>query len=52
MNNIKTFENFNNKDNDIESVENYIDFVYDLNIQVSNNAKKELIILYKLELLI
>ena len=40
MNNIKTFENFNNKDiftyiknNDIKSVKNYIDSGYDLNIQ-------------------
>ena len=39
MNNIKTFENFNNKDiftyienNDIESVKNYINSGYDLNI--------------------
>ena len=40
MNNIKTFENFNNQDiftyiknNDIKSVKNYIDSGYDLNIQ-------------------
>jgi ankyrin repeat protein len=40
MNNIKTFENFNNKDiftyiknNDIKSVKNYIDSGYDLNIK-------------------
>ena len=40
MNNIKTFENFNNQDifkyvknNDIESVKNYINSGYDLNIQ-------------------
>ena len=40
MNNIKTFENFNNKDiftyianNDIKSVKNYIDAGYDLNIK-------------------
>ena len=40
MNNIKTFENFNNRDifdyirtDDIESVKNYIDSGYDLNIQ-------------------
>ena len=40
MNTIKTFENFNNQDiftyiytNDIESVKNYINFGYDLNIQ-------------------
>ena len=40
MNNIKTFENFNNKyifyyivNNDIQSVKNYIDSGYDLNIQ-------------------
>ncbi len=43
MNNIKTFENFNNQDiftyiknNDIESVKNYIDSGYDLNIQNNN----------------
>ena len=40
MNNIKTFENFNNQDifayirnDDIESIKNYIDSGYDLNIQ-------------------
>ena len=40
MNNIKTFENFNNQDiftyirnNDIKSVKNYINSGYDLNIQ-------------------
>ena len=40
MNNIKTFENFNNqniftyiKNNDIQSVKNYINYGYDLNIQ-------------------
>ena len=40
MNNIKTFENFNNQDiftyiknNDIESVKNYINYGYDLNKQ-------------------
>ena len=40
MNNIKTFENFNNQDiftylknNDIQSIKNYIDSGYDLNIQ-------------------
>ena len=40
MNNIKTFENFNNKDiftyienNDIKSVENYINSGADLNIK-------------------
>ena len=40
MNNIKTFENFNNKDiltyienNDIQSVKNYIDAGYDINKQ-------------------
>ena len=40
MNNIKTFENFNNQDiftyiknNDIQSVKNYIDAGYDLNIK-------------------
>ncbi len=40
MNNIKTFENFNNqdiftyiKDNDIQSVKNYINSGYDLNIK-------------------
>ncbi len=42
MNNIKTFENFNNQDiftylknNDIQSIKNYIDSGYDLNIQIS-----------------
>ena len=40
MNNIKTFENFNNKDifeyiknGDIQSIKNYIDYGYDLNIK-------------------
>ena len=40
MNNIKNFENFNKKDifkyiyiNDIQSVKNYIDSGYDLNLQ-------------------
>ena len=43
MNNIKTFENFNDQDiftyvnnNDIESIKNYIDSGYDLNIQNNN----------------
>ena len=43
MNNIKTFENFNNQDiftyiknNDIQSVKNYIDAGYDLNTQDDN----------------
>ena len=43
MNNIKTFENFNNKDiftyiknNDIKLIENYINSGYDLNIQNIN----------------
>ena len=43
MNNIKTFENFNNQDiftyilnNDIKSVKNYIDSGYDLNVQDNN----------------
>ena len=50
MNNIKTFENFNNqdiftyiKDDDIESIKNYIDSGYDLNIQ-NNNGNTALII--------
>ena len=40
MNNIKTFENFNNQDiftyiknNDIQSVKNYIDYGHDLNVE-------------------
>ena len=44
MKNIKTFENFNKKnifqyifDNDIQSVKNYIDSGYDLNILKINN---------------
>ena len=43
MNNIKNFENFNKKDifkyiyiNDIQSVKNYIDSGYDLNMQNVN----------------
>ena len=43
MNNIKTFENFNNQDiftylknNDIQSIKNYIDSGYDLNSQNSD----------------
>ena len=43
MNNIKTFDNFNSKDifkyignDDIESVKNYIDSGYDLNMQNVN----------------
>ena len=45
MDNIKTFENFNNQDiflsiknNDIESVKNYIDSGYDLNIKNDDGA--------------
>ena len=40
MNNIKTFENFNNKyifeyikNGDIQCIKNYIDYCYDLNIK-------------------
>ena len=43
MNNIKTFENFNNQDifkyiynDDVQSVKNYIDAGYDLNIKNIN----------------
>ncbi len=50
MNNIKTFENFNNQDiftyirnNDIESVKKYIDSGYDLNIQ-NNDGNTPLIL--------
>ena len=50
MNNIKTFENFNNQDiftyiknNDIKSVKNYINSGYDLNIK-NNEGETALII--------
>ena len=56
MNNIKTFENFNNQDifkyvknNDIESVKKYIDSGYDLNIQ-NNDGNTPLILTIKIYL--